>query len=183
MRSRRIYRAVAGVAVLVLLLGACGDAGTPDPAPAPDPEPDQSIPEGPGHELADGETFAWVKGITGDGLLVDPAELLSGEEARQAAVEDGVIGPDEDLPNDVYIRDPDDVTQAVVPSSDAAYSLLVFDEGGSPVQSEVSYDFFTAVLNGGEEASEVYGLFDGAVPATVTIDSGAVVKVVQVYLP
>lgn len=180
---RRVFRGVAGVAVMALLLVACADAGTPDPTPAPDPEPDQSIPDGPGHDLADGGTFAWVKGITGDGLLVDPAELLSGEEARQAAVEDGVIGPDEDLPNDVYIRDSDDATHAVLPSADATYSLLVFDEGGLPVQSEVPDDFFAAVLSGGAEASEVYGLFDGTIPATVTIVSGQVVSVTQVYLP
>ncbi|MBN1319891.1 MAG: hypothetical protein JXA87_03525 [Thermoleophilia bacterium] len=37
-------------------------------------------------------------------LSIDYAEMLTGEEARQAAVEAGEIGPDEDLPNDYYIR-------------------------------------------------------------------------------
>jgi|WetSurMetagenome_2_1015567.scaffolds.fasta_scaffold27347_4 hypothetical protein len=45
----------------------------------------------------------WVK----DGvryLSIDYAEMLSGEEAKQAAIEDGLIKPGEDLDNDYYIR-------------------------------------------------------------------------------
>ena len=37
-------------------------------------------------------------------LSIDYAEMLSGEEARLAAIEAGVIQPDEDLPNDYFIR-------------------------------------------------------------------------------
>ncbi|MCX8032495.1 MAG: hypothetical protein N3B14_03745 [Thermoleophilia bacterium] len=37
-------------------------------------------------------------------ISIDYAEMLTGEEARQAAIEAGEIGPDEDLPNDYYIR-------------------------------------------------------------------------------
>jgi hypothetical protein len=37
-------------------------------------------------------------------LSIDYAEMLTGEEARQAAIEAGVIEPDEDLPNDYFIR-------------------------------------------------------------------------------
>ena len=38
-------------------------------------------------------------------LRVDPAEFLSGLTAQRAAVEDGVIGPGEAVPNDYYTRD------------------------------------------------------------------------------
>lgn len=37
-------------------------------------------------------------------LSIDYAEMLTGEEARQAAIEAGYIEPDEDLPNDYFIR-------------------------------------------------------------------------------
>lgn len=37
-------------------------------------------------------------------LSIDYAEFLTGEEARQAAIEAGYIRPDEDLPNDYFIR-------------------------------------------------------------------------------
>lgn len=174
--------AVVGVAALALLLAACGDAGTGDPPdPEPDPIVDPSDPDGPSHDLEDGETFAWVKGVTGDGLLIDPAEMLSGEEAREAAVADGFIQPGEDLPNDFYIRNPDDATSAVLPAQEAEYSLLMLDSGGSPQPSDVTYDKLAAVLNG--DTSQVYGVVDGELPATVTIEDGMVVKIAQVYLP
>jgi hypothetical protein len=37
-------------------------------------------------------------------LSIDYAEMLTGEEARQAAIDAGEIQPDEDLPNDYFIR-------------------------------------------------------------------------------
>jgi len=37
-------------------------------------------------------------------LSIDYAEMLTGEEARQAAIEAGDLSPGEDLPNDYYIR-------------------------------------------------------------------------------
>jgi hypothetical protein len=36
-------------------------------------------------------------------ISIDYAQMLSGEEARQAAIADGVIGPDDELDNDYYI--------------------------------------------------------------------------------
>lgn len=36
-------------------------------------------------------------------ISIDYAEMLTGEEARDAAIGEGVIGPDEDLPNDYFI--------------------------------------------------------------------------------
>lgn len=38
------------------------------------------------------------------GIKVDYVELLTGEEAKAAAVEDGAISPGEELPNEYYIR-------------------------------------------------------------------------------
>ena len=38
------------------------------------------------------------------GIDVDYLEMLTGEEARAAAVEDGAISPGEDLPSDYYLR-------------------------------------------------------------------------------
>lgn len=176
----------AAVAVLsVVILAACGATGDgePDPpTPAPDPIVEPIDPEAPSHELDDGEFFAWVKGVTGDGLLIDPAEMLSGEDAREAAVADGVIPPDEDLPNDFYIRNLDDTTSVVLPAPDAEYSLLLLDAGGSPVASEVTYDVVAAMLNG-DTSQEVYGVMDGELPATVTIVDGMVAEIAQVYLP
>lgn len=180
---RKNIALLATVAVAVLGLSACDtaepitDTSTSAPAESPTTPPAE---EGPGHDLADGETFAWVRGLTGDGLLVDPAEFLSGEEARQAAVEAGVIEEGEDLPNDFFILDESDET-SVVPLADAAeYALLLFEDG-SPVETTVDYDEFVAALDGSNP--DVYGVMDGVIPATITIEGGEIVSIVQAYLP
>ncbi len=74
---------------------------TPLPAPTGGPV------EGLG--LPDGEHVVRVVRIDAPVRVVDVerVELLSGQEAIDAARQDGVIGPDEDVPNDVYLRDGD----------------------------------------------------------------------------
>lgn len=105
----------AGVLALALGLAAVlrvfpfedeAEAGAPEDMPA----------------LEDGEWFAWV--IVGEDetsaptLGVDLADMLTGEEAKKAAIEDGVIGEGEDLPNDFYIDNPE-----------IAYELLHLADG------------------------------------------------------
>ena len=53
------------------------------------------------------EQFGFARTLTGGTLVFDPAEMLTGDEAVAAAREDGIIGADEDLPNDFYIRNLD----------------------------------------------------------------------------
>lgn len=120
-------------------------------------------------------------GLTGDGFMIDPAEMLSGEDAQQAAGDDGVIEPGEDLPNDFYIRNDDTSTSVVTPANGADYSLLLFDGQGSPVETSVTYEEFADALMA--ESPDVYGVVEGVIPAMVTIDNGAITSVSQVYLP
>lgn len=170
--------AVASLAAAVLTLGACSSSSTGETSLPP---ADNSVPtDSPAHDLADGVTFAWVRGLTGDGFLIDPAEMLSGEEARLAAVEDGFIGEGEDLPNDFYIRDADDHTSVVAAAPDAEYALMLFDDG-TPTETTVSYDEFVAALEGANP--DVYGVVEGVIPAMVTIDGGTVTSIIQTYLP
>lgn len=174
----RTFNRIFLIGVLALMMAACADTGTVDPGPEPQPDP---IVDAPAHDFPDGEVFAWVKGLTGDGFLLDAAELLSGEEAREAAVTDGVIEPGEDVPNDVYIRDVDDTTLVVMPASDASYELLLFDSSGSPVATSVTYNEVADALN--DAHPDVYGVFEGTIPATVVISGGEIVELTQVYLP
>lgn len=180
---RKNIALVATVLVTVLGLSAC-DMAEPDPTTPTTEVADEStttVPDEPaGHDLADGEMFAWVRGLTGDGLTIDPAELLSGEEARRAAVEAGVIEEGEDLPNDFFILDESDET-SVVPIADGADLALLLFEDGSPTETPVDYDEFVAALDGSNP--DVYGVVDGVVPAMITIEGGELVSVVQTYLP
>lgn len=178
--SRRPHRLLALAVGSLVLITACGGPETDVTTTLPG-DTSTTIPsEQPAHDLADGEYFAWVSGPTGDGFILDPAELLSGEEARVAAIADGVISEGEDLPNDIYILDPDDNTHVVAPAGDAVYSALLFTDG-APTETGIDYEELAAILSGVDP--DVYGVFEGVMPATVTIAGGDIVSITQVYLP
>lgn len=177
--SRPHVRTLALTALTVLVLAACA-TDTLDPT-TPSVTAPVATTTPPGDTgLTDGEYFAWVSGPVGDGFVLDPALLLSGEEAREAAVADGVIAEGEDLPNDVYIDDPEDETFVVAPAGDATYSAVLFADG-TPTEAEVTYDELASILSGADP--DVYGVVEGVLPATVTIDGGVITSVTQVYLP
>jgi spore germination protein GerM len=75
--------------------------------------------------LPDGETnFAFLTKATATELMADYAQWLSGDEANQAAFEDGVIGSvEEGVPNDYYIRNVNDLLRTLPLSPDAVVSL------------------------------------------------------------
>ena len=144
-------------------------------------EPPEPIPA-----LADGTYFAFVtagEDETGAQVLgVDLAEMLTGEEARLAAVEDGVIEEGEDLPNDFYIDNPG-IRYELLSAADAARFDMI---SGDDMSQKVSLD--------GDEFANLYkgALFDpavyGVVPhepiaMDVTVAGGVVVHAVAVYLP
>ncbi len=106
--------------------------------------------------------------------------MLTGEEARRAAIEAGFISEGEDLPNDFFIANPDATVEVVPLSPDATYRLLLFAQG-VPTETEVDYTEFAAVLGG--DTVDVYGVADGELPATIVVAGGVIVSVSQVYLP
>lgn len=161
------------VGVLTACTGEVTATTSADSAPAP-AETSATSP------IPDGEMFGWVHGIEDGSLVMDPAELLTGDEARQAAVEEGVIGEGEDLPNDFFIRDPEGALITLPVASTASWRLLLFADG-TPTETEVSIDEVLSALAG--ENPDVYGVVDGELPATVTVVGGEVTELVQTYLP
>lgn len=115
-------------------------------------------------------------------LGVDVAEMLSGQEAHDAAVEDGVIGEDEDLPNDFYIDNPEIV-----------YELLHFNDepeilvlsGNDPGQNLVIEPSQLEELYQGTYAGEpVYGVVPGdPIAMNVSVLDGEITRTAMVYLP
>jgi hypothetical protein len=136
-----------------------------------------------------GETvFGWLRSFESDGgttVGVDPAEMLSGEEAVAAAREDGVIGADEVLPNDFYIRNPEESTMDLTVSPSVVVTLQACYEGGDCVTTE-QVDLGTwSLLLGAEEDPGLewdwYGA--GSLPYEFTMDNEVIVEVHEVYLP
>lgn len=133
--------------------------------------------------LPDGEHFVYVKEVMDDGLRVDVAILLSGEEARLAAIEDGVIGPDEDLPNDVYIRNAEVNVVDLNVAPDADLTVLVFDDNGAIVEEGIKLNELKVAFTGDYAGHVIYGLVAGEFPVTINVDNGVVANLEQVYLP
>ncbi len=135
--------------------------------------------------ITDGTHFAMVTVGTEAGVItlgIDSAEMLSGEEARQAAIEDGVIGEGEDLPNDFYIRNPETVYE-LLPFSDtpAVTVLSALDPGATLAITPAE---LLALYSGEKIDDTIYGIAAGQpIAMNLTVLNGEVVQAEAVYLP
>lgn len=174
----RIVR-TAVVSVLVgagILLASCAD----DPAATtthPTTTTTTTIAQG-------AELFGFARSLDGDVLVFDPAEFRTGAEAAAAAREDGVIGADEELPNDFYIRNVDglDERHLVVPAG-TVFVLIGFDATGALTDAPVDGEVLAALLAGEGDAGELYGIVPGNLPMNLTLENDTVVGGSQAYLP
>jgi hypothetical protein len=177
----RISRFVLGAVALAGLLLIAGCAGSGDGGDASTTTTTAVV-----QPIADGEWFALVTvGADESGaatLGVDLAEMLSGEEARLAAIEDGVISEDEDLPNDFYIDNDDTVLELVHLADDARFVLI----SGTDIDERVAVDADTlvALWEGTYEGDPIYGVAPGLpVAMNITITDGRISQAEAVYLP
>ena len=136
--------------------------------------------------IADGEWFAFVtagEDETGAITLgVDLADMLTGQEAHDAAVDAGVISPDEDLPNDFFIKNDAKVLELMHFSEDAVIQVISADDVTAHL--DVTPEQLAALYNGTYVGGEVYGVAVGEpVPMNVTIEDGVITSAVAVYLP
>ena len=142
------------------------------PLPGGDPETGLALP--------DGQSFAWILSVDG-GLVVDPARVLSGEEAREQAVADGVIPEGEDLPNDVYIHNPTEDRLRVRVADDVTWSVIVSGADGL-TSTETDEETIASILAGGE-TGDIYGLTPEFMPFDLLVVDGEVVEINELYLP
>jgi hypothetical protein len=132
--------------------------------------------------IPSGTTFAFVRGVEGGALILDPAAFLSGDEALAAAREDGFVGADEELPNDFYIRNLEQEALSVPLADAAMFTLIGFDATGGLADVEVDRATLEALLTGGD-ASAYYGFIATDLPMTLDIEGGEVTGGRQQYLP
>lgn len=172
------------VAVVVIVAAALGLAASLSVFPfereavAEPPEPTPA--------LADGRYFAFVmagRGETGaHSMGVDLAEMLTGEEARRAAVEHGVIGEGEDLPNDFYIDNPEIEYELFGVAEGAEFEMISGDDTSQEVGLDV--DDFAALYDGSYVGPAVYGVVPlEPIAMYVTVTDGMIVIAEAVYLP
>lgn len=134
-----------------------------------------------GLALPDGYNFVWILSVA-DGLVVDPARVLSGDEAREQAVRDGVIAEGEDLPNDFYIHNPTADSIRVRTAGEVAWTVIAPGEDGSLAARPSDAETIAGILAGGD-AGDVYGLLPDFMPFDLLVIGGEVVEVNQRYFP
>jgi hypothetical protein len=136
--------------------------------------------------IADGEWFAFVTVDTDDSgeptLGIDVAEVLTGEEARQAAIDAGVIGEGEDLPNDFFISNPEPTRELLHLAPDADITVISATDPGMTIDVEV--EDLQALYEGTYPLDDVYGIVPGEpIAMEVTIVDGMVTAAHAFYLP
>jgi hypothetical protein len=167
--------------VAVLTVAACGGAGSPPPNTTPAASPTTSTTV-PATNVPDVEQFAFVRAIDESEIRFDPARMLTGQEAIDAAEAEGQLPEGETLPNDYYISNPDQEEVVATLTPDGNYLLIGFDRYGGLIDRRLSLDDLVAVLNGANTEA-FYGIVPGDVPMTLTLNGDTVVAARQQYLP
>lgn len=168
---------LVGAGLVGIALGFGWWAGTSEPRPAPAAPPVSPA------ALPDGEMFAYVTAVGGNSLTIDPALLLTGDAAREAAERDGVIAPGQELPDDFYIvnGEPGPLEIGVAPG--ARLTVLTYDSGGDITEAEIALVTLANSLTGEYAGVTIYGLDAGRFPVTLSVADGVATGMTQVYLP
>jgi hypothetical protein len=167
--------ALAGLFAVLAVAAACGDddgaAPTTEP---PSTQPSTSEPEAPGEGDQRELTARIVEIYTASASIeLDEVEVLSGEEAKQAAVDAGAIEPGEDLPNDVWIRDDSNATERF--TVDPAAVVWIYDCSAGCERVEVELSAFLR--------NEVAPYGGDTAVWEVTLTDGMISSLLEVYLP
>ncbi len=132
--------------------------------------------------LPDGniKAMGYIKEVSGDGgrkIKIDFVEMLTGEEAKQAAIAAGDIGPDEDLPNDYYIRNVNPLIREFGVS--ASVAITTATRSGGP-DEPATWTEFMSWFGGSPPAGTEY-LHE--MPWWIVRDGNTVVKIDEQYIP
>lgn len=123
----------------------------------------------PGTEqLPDGDWFGYVDSASAAHIEFDLACWFSGTTAADAAAEDGEESPP---PNDYYVRNSSGDLRTVSVNAAAEVSKLV-DAGGPDLES-VTYDIW----------SSEWSSLDYQPGVWITVEGGAIVSIVEQYVP
>lgn len=172
-------RSLAAAFVALAILAGCSDTGAGDGT---------TTSAAPGGEapIADGTWFAFVTvGEDENGAMtlgIDLAEMLSGDEAVEAAVEDGVIAEGEDLPNGFYIDNDEVVLELIHAAEDARFLMI----SGADIAQKVQVDalLFADIYAGTYSGEPLYGVVANTpIAMDVAVAGGRVTEATAVYLP
>lgn len=142
------------------------------------------------------EEFTYFTNVSAEEVVADYAQMLSGQEAIDAAVEDGVTTPEEGVPNDYYIRNVNTQLRTLPVAPDAVV-ILASSAAGAVAGVRVSVDEWLSLFHedgtpydrSQEEPPLVEGPHSGffgagwGAPYWITLEGDQVVQIYQQYLP
>ena len=133
---------------------------------------------GPDSPLSDGRHFVYIMGVNlvgqGIGIQFDRAEFLSGKEANEAAVAAGAIEEGEAVPNDYFIVNQSDRTEALGFADDVEVYIETLQDG-MPGLAPADTLWLACAFAGDESHRHS--------PYWMTVKDQEVVKLEEVYLP
>jgi hypothetical protein len=191
-----VVMALTLIVASALVAAALFQPSERDVTPRPGPWPTQqggsdALPTTPSSTLhvsepgdaADGHMVAYVRPGEGEPTAtIDEVEILTGDAAHDAAVEAGVIGADEDLPNDMWVHN-DTASQVELPLADnAVIELLSSEVPGEWIA--VEFPDLGAVYEGSYDGPAMVTTAAGqALLMEVTVADGEAVQLRAVYQP
>lgn len=183
MRTVRLLPLILLVVIVVAI--GCGTGQTQDTASTTTTTALQTTTTTSGDRpaISDGSHFGFLREVDVEGLVFDPADLLTGEAALAAARDAGIIGPDEDLPNDFFIANPEQEQLLLRVDPAAQFTLIDSSGPGGLADKSVSYAELIELWNGSADASAYYGFVAGELPVTIAVSDGVVSAAKQEYLP
>mgnify|MGYP006869342301 FL=1 len=113
---------------------------------------------------------------------MDPAEIFGDEAAVKAAREDGEIGPKEELPDPVYIRNPDRKLVAVPVSDGFRVTLLIGTDSGTATRHFTGKQFAELYSPDRKPVWEGYSALDN-IPVELRVSEGRSARADEQYLP
>jgi len=145
------------------------DTATSSPTPEPAPV------------LEDGRHYVFIKTIkTGTDPKVirfDLAAFLTGDEANEAAVEDGVIEPGDSVPNDYYVVNDNPMLRKLPLADDVKVLIVNWDSCCDSIVGELD-EVAEAFKTGATE-----GLYRSISGFWITVKGGIVTKLEEQFVP
>ena len=176
---------LALVAVFLLVLAGCGgegDDGSPEGSGTTTNQTSTTPPVTTGG--SSNEQFGYIRSVSTAGpaatLAFDEAEFLTGDEAQNAAEDDGVVEPGEPVPNDYYISNPDKTTRTLPIATDAKITArrCSLCRNGRPGNLD---DFLASFMKTGQTYADPYRGAESLY--WLTIEDGTVVAIDEQYVP
>ncbi len=182
--SKIVYLSRTSLVLCAVLpsIAGCRSADNSAPPPALASVPPGSVStigvaEKPLPEIRD---FGYLsrKAIKGSDVLltIQYAELLRGEAAKQAAIEDGLIKEDEDLEDDYYVREGD--REIGTFKVDPRAKVFLTDSPEGPLKEIALDKFLTQVGTGKDDRSELANA-----PYWFTLVGDRITKIEQQFVP